>query len=115
MTSVEGKNVFLSGPMTGLQDWNRKAFMRADKSVEMFGAAYIYNPAEHIEELEGFSHGMCMRVSLQRLCSICHGNPFIYGVLVSLPGWENSSGACLERTVAKACGMEVCNIEDVIA
>ena len=113
MTSVEGKNVFLSGPMTGLPHWNRKAFMRADKLIKTFDAAYIYNPAKHIKELEGFSHGMCMRVSLQNLCSL--KNPLVYDVLVSLPGWENSVGARIEREVAKACGMEVCNIEDVIA
>lgn len=110
---VEGKNVFLSGPMTGLPHYNREVFMRADKFVKTFDAAYIYNPAEHIKELEGFSHGMCMRVSLQNLCSL--KNPFVYDVLVSLPGWENSSGARMEREVAEACGMEVCNLDEVVA
>lgn len=34
-------------------------------------------------------------------------------VLVSLPGWENSEGARLERLVAEACGIETCNLSEV--
>lgn len=34
MTSVKGKSVYLSGPMTGMPDWNRDAFMAADDKVE---------------------------------------------------------------------------------
>ena len=33
-------------------------------------------------------------------------------LLVSLPGWEKSAGATLERTVAEACGIEVCELAE---
>ena len=35
--------------MTGLPHYNRDAFMRADRLVKLSGAAYIYNPADHID------------------------------------------------------------------
>lgn len=42
--SVRGKRVFLSGPMTGIEDWNRKAFEHADGVCCILGARHVYSP-----------------------------------------------------------------------
>ena len=37
-----------------------------------------------------------------------------YDLLVSLPGWQDSAGARLEREVAEAIGMEVHDLGEVL-
>ena len=120
MTHVNGRRVYLSGPMTGIEDWNRAAFDDAEKRLRELGAQEPYNPANFIEQFESRSHAACMYFSLVELLyeelSTEHGysTPW-YDLLVSLPGWEQSTGARLEREVAEACGIEVCDIKDAIA
>lgn len=68
MIDTEGKFVFLSGPITGLERddaWQR--FLDAEMACIGVGAKY--------------------------------------DLLVSLPGWEESDGARLERAVAEAIGI----------
>jgi hypothetical protein len=120
LTHLDGKSVYLSGPMTGIKDWNRAAFDEAEKLVKSCGATSVYNPCAYAEARSGLSHEMCMRISIFSLCATRMRVPakdtlVVYGVLVSLPGWQQSKGATLERTVAEACGIEVCNIKDAIA
>lgn len=45
------------------------------------------------------------------------GTPCInqtYDLLVSLPGWWDSDGACIERMVAEACGIECVELSEVL-
>ena len=119
---VKGCNVYLSGPMTGIEDFNRKEFNDAAKYVKRLGASCIYNPAENISYLVNKSHEYCMYCSLnaliKRLVCICGtkvtDDGAFYDVLVSLPCWQDSAGARLEREVAEACGIEVCELSEVI-
>ena len=119
---VKGCNVYLSGPMTGIVDFNRKEFDDAAKYLRRLGASCIYNPAENISYLVNKSHEYCMYFSLakliKRLVCICGSNVSndgaFYNVLVSLPGWQDSEGATLERAVAEACGIEVCDLDEVV-
>jgi len=121
MTHVKGRHVYLSGPMTGLPNWNRAAFDEALWKLEKSGVPRlaIYNPADHIVSYEYLSHDVCLAHSIGELCYVTrHTNgtqELSYNLLVSLPGWEKSSGATLEREVAIACGIEVCGIKDAIA
>ena len=123
MTHINGRNVYLSVPMTGIEDFNRAAFNNAEEILKSRGAAYVYNPADNATRYvdAGLTHEQCMYYSLYELLDegwpVESGAPGThwYEVLVSLPGWEQSAGARLERTVAEACGIEVCNIEDVTA
>ena len=119
MTHVKGRRVFLSGPMTGLPDWNRAAFDDAEKRIRELGAQEPHNPANFIERFESPSHATCMYRSLVELVdeewSTEPGYPTPwYDLLVSLPGWEKSAGARLERDVSEACGIEVCNLDEVV-
>ena len=118
MTHVRGRRVYLSGPMTGMEDWNRPAFDEAERRLvcEPFDAMGVYNPADNIDEMRSLSHEKAMYLSMHSLVSIdVAGSRFApyYEVLVSLPGWEKSAGARLEREVAVACGIEVCDLDEV--
>ena len=120
MTHVSGRHVYLSGPMTGLPDWNRAAFDEAEKRLLALGAQEPYNPANAIERFKSLSHETCMYRSLVELVdeewSTEPGYPTPwYDLLVSLHGWEQSAGARLEREVAEACGIEVCELAEVVA
>lgn len=120
MTHVKGRRVYLSGPMTGIEGLNRAAFDDAEKRLRELGAQERYNPANFIESFESLSHAACMCRSLVELVdeawSTEPGYPAPwYDLLVSLPGWEQSAGARLEREVAEAIGMEVCELDEVVA
>ena len=113
MTHVEGRRVYLSGPMTGIKDWNKAAFDEAEIRLFKLWANIVWNPAEDAKGFVrlNFSHENCMRHELKVLCN--EVTPF--DLLVSLPGWEQSAGARLEREVAVACGIEVCDLDEVVA
>ena len=120
MTHVKGLRVYISGPMTGIEGWNRAAFDGAEKRLRELWAQERYNPANYIESFESLSHAACMYRSLVELVdeewSTEPGYPAPwYDLLVSLPGWEKSAGARLEREVAVACGIEVCDLDEVVA
>ena len=114
---ITGKRVYLSGPMTGIEDYNRPAFDGADLDLLGAGADEVYDPAEHIDEYAQLSHEQCMALSL---CELIAERPWVeeiepyYDVLVSLPGWQDSAGARLEREVAAAIGMEVHDLGEVL-
>ena len=119
-THLEGKSVYLSGPMTGIKKWNRASFSEAEKLVKSCGATSVYNPCAYAEAMSGFSHEMCLRISISTLCATWMMAPAkdtlaVYDVLVSLPRWERSEGATLERYVAQRVGIDVCDIKDAIA
>ena len=119
MTHVKGRRVYLSGPMTGMEDWNRTTFDAAEKRLvcEPFDVMWIYNPADHIAEMRKWSHDRCLMASIRALCSRRPGPQHsiaAYDVLVSLPRWERSEGATLERYVAQRVGIEVCNLDEVV-
>ena len=114
---ITGKKIYLSGPMTGIEDYNRAAFDRAALDVMGAGADEVYDPAEHIDEYARLSHERCVALSL---CELVAEIPWVeeiepyYDMLVSLPGWHDSAGARLEREVAEAIGMEVHDLGEVL-
>jgi hypothetical protein len=121
MPSVKGKNVFLSGPMTGLPAFNVAEFAAAHETLNELGASHVFDPAfeRFVEISHGVSEGtheLYMRSCLGELTSGSIERPgeTHYELLVLLPGWESSEGSVVEREVAKACGIEVCSLREVI-
>ena len=114
---ITGKKLYLSGPMTGIEDYNRAEFDGAVLDLLGAGADEVYDPAEHIDEYESLSHETCMALSLRELIA---ERPWVediepyYDMLVSLPGWQDSAGARLEREVAEAIGIEVHDLGEVL-
>lgn len=110
--------VYLAGPMRGIPEFNFPAFYAA--AVELRKQGHIvFNPAEGDTEVYGAgmskgnptgseeqamkNYSFNLREALGRdMAFICHEAEAI----ALLPGWENSKGACAERAVAYALGLE---------
>lgn len=117
MIDVNGKSIFLSGPMTGIELYNAPAFVEAHARLKLMGCGEVLNPA--MEWLWDDS-GSADRLYYMRKCVESLGRgPLAYGhehwdMLVSLPGWEDSEGARLEREVAEALGIECHDLAEVL-
>lgn len=111
---IEGKDVFLSGPMSGIDHYNAAAFAEAHAICKEAGAHRAFNPAIEwlCESGEANDHAYYMRKCINELVITLGIEPY-YDVLVSLPGWQESEGARLERDVAVACGIAVCELSEV--
>lgn len=87
--------LYLAGPMTGYEDFNKPAF-RAE-AARLRGLGFeIVNPAELNEGNDG-DWLACMRVDIRALID-CDG-------VALLDGWEHSEGATLERDIAHRLGL----------
>ncbi|EHZ8431115.1 DUF4406 domain-containing protein [Salmonella enterica] len=75
------KVVFICGPMTGYENYNRDAFMRKEMELIDYGAT-VLNPAMLPDGLE---HGQYL--------TITRGMIRVSDGICLLPGWENSEGA----------------------
>ncbi|MCI9887023.1 DUF1937 family protein [Micrococcales bacterium 31B] len=92
--------VMISGPMSGLPEFNRPAFHRAAAAVEARGCRAL-NPARQPAGLEWEEY---MRRSLTDVCAS--------DVVVLLPGWEGSPGARLEVEVAQRLQIPVSTLSE---
>lgn len=104
------KRIYLSGPMTGIYDWNRESFSEAARYLRYQGAK-VFNPAFSAPAANKTArpHSFYMIRDLHELTSYIGDSPY-YDALALLPGWDKSNGAKLEKLVAKACGIDVFTI-----
>ena len=100
---------YLSGRMSGLPEFNYPAFASAAKRLRSQGHTVV-SPHELPADCPGcantgheHSWAEHMRVDLAALLT-CE-------VIVMLPGWQQSRGAQLEKTVAEAIGLRIVNYE----
>lgn len=115
MRDLHGLCVYLSGPMSGLPDYNRRAFNGAASMLRTNGAT-TFNPADYFESLSELSHKRCMFVTLSELITeTFDGDSLLYDLVVMLPGWESSEGAQVEHAVAEAIGIEVVELSELLA
>ena len=87
--------VYISGPMTGLPNYNREAFFAAQKKLEADGHT-VLNPAwmpDGLEDWEYFNIDFAM-------LGACDA-------IYMLKGWEKSNGAKKELGYAKIAGIKV--------
>ena len=88
---------YISGPMTGLPDWNRPALAKAAKALRKKGWV-VLNPAEHdAGSVQIRKHHM--RHDIQAV--------LLADVVFKLPGWLGSRGSVLEVLVAEALELEI--------
>ena len=93
--------VYVSGPMTGLPEYNYPNFMRVEKQLLDLGLGIdVINPA-HTGVQEGWVWQDYMKHDLKLLLD----KPV--NVLILLEGWESSRGARLEKLVADELGVLV--------
>lgn len=83
--------VYISGPMTGIQDHNRDAFLFAEQWLLLLGYDVV-NPWR-LGEVKGWGRFDYMRRDLAALAG-CDG-------IYMLPGWLRSRGARVEWFVAR--------------
>lgn len=76
--------IYVAGKMSGLPDYNRPAFMKAEKALKSNGHIVI-NPAYHPD---GLTHEQYMHICLPCI-DVCDA-------IYLLDGWEDSRGAYRE-------------------
>lgn len=97
--------IYLSGPMTGLPEFNYPAFRKAAAALREAGH-FVHNPAEfdHDGPLDGRIEEFPIREAMAEFCEfICKEADAV----VLLDGWESSDGAQVEAMLAKRIGVEL--------
>ena len=95
------KRIYLSGPMSGLPEFNYPAFNAAAAQLRAAGF-HVENPAENpipeCKSWEGF-----MRLAVVQLATCDR--------IVTLDGWQNSRGARVEVDLGLTLGMDVVDMD----
>ena len=108
--------IYISGPVTGIEDGNLSAFESVQKELE--AAGYLTDKPYDLVDRED-SHETAMLLCVNELTGriqkpgIRHPVPRYDGMAL-LEGWEQSEGAKLEKAVAEACGIPVKTVEEWI-
>ena len=106
------RRAFLSGPVSGLDYVDAVvAFHGAKRWCAKIGFGEVFVPVDEVPRDATHADAMrrCIRELTEYDVAIREGGcgdpvPY-YDLLVSLPGWEASDGATLERQVAEAVGI----------
>lgn len=86
--------VYISGPMTGIKDFNMPAFIKAANDIRI----ELDTPVLPVPFVEGKSYQEYLRDDLKILLDC--------DAIYMLDGWQESKGAKLEHMVALACGID---------
>ncbi|MFS0827641.1 DUF4406 domain-containing protein [Pseudomonas phoenicis] len=92
------RRIYLSGPMTGLPDFNYPAFNNAAFKLRSVYGLHVENPAESPVPPCGSWLGY-MRMAVAQIAKV--------DCIVTLPGWEASRGAKVEVDLARGLGLPV--------
>ncbi len=90
--------LYLSGPMTGHEDWNYPAFNATAARLRAAGHE-VFNPAENDNGSAGKPREFYLRLDVEAVSKS--------DALAVLPGWERSEGANLEVHIARHLAMPV--------
>lgn len=94
--------LYISGPMTGYQEWNFPAFHAAHDQLEAAGHDVVNPAAKPAGEMSWADY---LKMDLIDICSGVEG-------IALLTGWEMSKGARLEVTVAWALDLPTRPLKD---
>ena len=103
ISEIQGKSVFLSGPITGVNGYKDK-FADAAEVIETLGASSIFNPAAKIPD-------DTKREEAMRTCLF---NLTAHKCVVMLPGWRDSEGACFEYAASEICGIPHYELKELV-
>lgn len=103
ISEVQGKSVFLSGPITGIDDYKDK-FADAMEIIRALGADFAFNPATKIPD----------NTEREEAMRICLFNLTAHKCVVMLPGWRDSEGACFEYAASEICGIPRYELKELI-
>ena len=90
--------LFMSGPMSGIIDYNRPLFYRIEKKLrKLYPDYWIYNPA-NLNFDNGTPIDYCiLNIPMLLTCQ----------TIVMLPNWILSEGAKIEYCIALYCNLEI--------
>lgn len=97
------KRIYLSGPMTGLPDFNYPAFNAEAARLRALGYEVV-NPAENPPQASWADY---MRQDIPQLLTC--------DTLALLPAWHNSRGAKLEHHIAAQLGIHKVSAHQITA
>lgn len=98
MGKLDGRRVYISGPMAGCPDSNGAAFLAAQERLKAAGAVAV-NPNRLSNLEKPITREQAMKVDISDLLR-CDS-------VYMLRGWQDSEGATLELSVARAIGLDV--------
>ena len=91
--------VYISGPMTGLPNMNRKTFAEAEEWCRQQGMS-PFNPGWLLfEEDTAFKYDEMLQIDIAAL-SLCD-------MILLLPGYDKSNGARVELELATRLGLQI--------
>lgn len=98
------KTIYIAGPMTGIDDYNKPAFDRAAKQIKEVWKGTnlptsVISPSTNFGGDQTLTHAQYMRYSIHQL--------LIVDAVYMLDGWEFSKGAVCEHTVAQSLGLDI--------
>jgi len=91
------KKIYISGPMTGIADFNYPAFNKKAKALKKVGYK-VCNPAK-IKHKDKNNWTMCLKESIIKMLTC--------DTVFLLDGWEKSDGATIEKELAEKVNMEL--------
>lgn len=103
VSEIQGKSVFLSGPITGIDDYKGK-FADAAEVIKALGASSVFNPAAEIPDSTEREEAM----------RICTSKIITSDCVITLPGWQDSEGACFEYVASEICGITHYELKELI-
>lgn len=98
------KKVFISGPMSGYDNFNREAFMEAEKKLKEAGYS-VFNPAWLLGLDSEWDTASIMAIDMAAL-SRCDA-------IYQLDGWRESKGAKAEYRTAEWLGLDILSKKDL--
>lgn len=91
--------VYISGPMTGIKDFNHPAFNTMQAALEAAGLEAVNPTCLVTEKAEGEAHWKkCMIADIVGLLDC--------DAIITLDGWHHSRGATLELVIARFLRMK---------
>lgn len=97
---MKGRLVYILGPMSGIEDYNRPAFREATVVARRYGVRVV-SPGE-LDERDPIIGDAWEDYLARDLAWVARAE-----VGLALPGWRNSRGARLETCVLNTLGREV--------
>lgn len=97
--------IYLSGPMTGIEDFNYPLFNKVATYYREQGYE-VFNPAE---QFEGDQTKQWFEYLQHDIKEIVNGD---YDAIALLPGWEKSTGAAIEYITAVVFGLDIWKLQN---
>ena len=98
------KRVYISGPITGVENYREKFKAAADRLTA--AGHVVINPAELADVLPVASWGEYMRIDFDLI--------ELAWALVLLPGWETSRGCRAEVDLAEGLGLAIVKLDQIL-